>query len=43
MPSEAIRAICAIVGTGREAIVKKEDGKWVVLESGRRIIYREKK
>ena len=32
----------AIVATGKEAIVKREHDKWLVLENGRRIIYREK-
>ena len=42
MPQSVIDAINAIVATGKEAIVKQEHGKWLVLESGRRIIYKEK-
>ena len=42
MPNEVIRAVCAIVSTGHEAIVKKEHGKWIVLENGRRLVYKEK-
>lgn len=42
MPQGVIEAINAIVATGKEAIVKQEHGKWLVLENGRRIIYREK-
>ena len=41
MPSDVIRAVCAIVSAGREAIVKKEHGKWVVIENGRRLVYKE--
>ncbi len=42
MPNEVARAVCAVVATGREAIVKKEHGKWVVIENGRRLVYKEK-
>ena len=42
MPNDVIRAVCAIVQTGKEAIVKKEHGKWIVIENGRRLVYREK-
>ena len=42
MPKAVIDAVIAIVATGKEAIVKKENGKWMVLESGRRIVYRER-
>lgn len=42
MPTEVVRAVCAIVQTGKEAIVKKEHGKWLVLENGRRLVFREK-
>lgn len=41
MPKQVIEAIQAIVRTGHDAIVKKERGKWVVLESGRRLVYKE--
>lgn len=42
MPDEVIRAVRAIVETGKEAIVKKEHDKWLVLENGRRLVFREK-
>lgn len=42
MPNEVVRAVCAVVATGREAIVKKEHGKWIVIENGRRLVYKEK-
>ena len=43
MPRAVIEAVQRIVAMGREAIVKKERGKWVVIENGRHIIYRENK
>lgn len=42
VPREVIEAIAAVVACGKEAIVRKERGKWVVLESGRRLVYKEK-
>ena len=42
MPKEVLDAIAAIVRTGKEAIVKQEHGKWVVIENGRRMVYKEK-
>ena len=42
MPNEVIKAIEAVVACGKECIVKKEHGKWIVIENGRRIIFREK-
>ena len=42
MPKEVLEAVLAIVRTGKEAIVKQEHGKWVVIENGRRMIYKEK-
>ena len=42
IPREALQAIEAIVRTGKEAIVRKEHGQWVVLESGRRLVYKER-
>lgn len=42
MPKEVLEAVIAIVRTGKEAIVKQEHGKWVVIENGRRMIYKEK-
>ena len=41
MPKPVIEAVLAIVRTGKEAIVKKEHGKWIVIENGRHIVYRE--
>ena len=41
MPKEVIEAAEAIVACGKECIVRKEKGKWVVLESGRRLVYKE--
>ena len=42
MPKEVVDAVLAIVRTGKEAVVKKERDKWVVVENGRRLVYREK-
>ena len=41
MPKEVLDAIAAIVRTGKEAIVKQEHGKWLVIENGRRMVYKE--
>lgn len=41
MPKPVIEAVEAVIKTGKDAIVKKERGKWVVLESGRRLVYKE--
>ena len=41
IPEEVKKAVEAIVATGKEAIVRKEKGKWVVLENGRRLVYKE--
>ena len=41
MPKQVIDAVQRIVAMGREAIVKKERGKWVVLEQGKRLVYKE--
>lgn len=41
MPKEVIDAVQRIVAVGKEAIVKKERGKWVVLEQGKRLVYKE--
>ena len=41
IPKEALDAVERIVAAGKEAIVKKERGKWVVLESGKRLVYKE--
>ena len=41
MPKEVLEAVERIVAVGKEASVKKERGKWVVLENGKRLIYKE--
>jgi hypothetical protein len=41
MPKEALDAVERIIAVGKEAIVKKERGKWVVLENGKRLVYKE--
>ena len=41
MPKEVLDAVERIVAAGKEAIVKKERGKWVVLENGKRLVYKE--
>lgn len=41
MPKDVIDAVERIVAVGKEAIVKKERGKWVVLENGKRLVYKE--
>ena len=42
IPSEVVAAIKRILAQGKEAIVKKEHGKWIVIENGRRLVYKEK-
>lgn len=41
MPRDAIDAVERVVALGKEAIVRKEKGKWVVIENGRRVVYKE--
>jgi hypothetical protein len=41
MPKEVLDAVERIIAVGKEAIVKKERGKWVVLENGKRLVYKE--
>lgn len=41
MPQEVLEAVEAVIKTGKEVIVRKEKGKWVVLENGRRLVYKE--
>ena len=41
MPKEVLDAVERIVAVGKEAIVKKERGKWVVLENDKRLVYKE--
>lgn len=42
MPKEVLDAVERIIALGKEAIVKKEYGKWIVIENGRRIVFKEK-
>lgn len=42
IPREVLAAVEAVVATGKEVILRKEKGKWVVLENGRRLVYKEK-
>lgn len=42
IPKEVTEAVEAVIACGKECIVRKEHGKWVVLESGRRLVYKEK-
>lgn len=41
MPDEVVQAVLSIIAVGKEAIVRIERGKWVVLENGRRLVYKE--
>ena len=41
IPKEVLDAVERIVAVGKEAIVKKERGKWVVLENDKRLVYKE--
>lgn len=41
MPQAVLDAVERIVAVGKEAIVKQERGKWVVLENGKRLVYKE--
>lgn len=41
IPKEVIEAIKRVVALGKEAIVKKERGRWVVIENNRRVVYKE--
>jgi len=41
IPKEVLEAVEAVIKTGKEVIVRKEKGKWVVLESGRRLVYKQ--
>ena len=42
LPQEVVNAIVTVIALGKEAIVRREKGKWVVLENGRRLVYKEK-
>jgi len=41
IPDDVIKVIEAIAATGKDVLVKKEKGKWVVLENCRRLVYKE--
>ena len=41
MPQAVLDAVERIVAVGKEAIVKKERGKWVVLENSKHLVYKE--
>ena len=41
MPKDVVDAVEKILSAGKEAIVRKERGKWVVLENGKRLVYKE--
>lgn len=41
IPREVIDAAEAVIACGKECIIRKERGKWVVLENGRRLVYKE--
>ena len=41
IPKEVLEAIKKITALGKEAIVKKEHGCWVVIENNRRVVYKD--
>lgn len=41
IPREALEVAEAAIACGKEVIIRRERGKWVVLENHRRIIYKE--
>ena len=41
MPKEVIDAILRVVALGKEAVVKKERDRWVVIENNRRLVFKE--
>ena len=41
VPKEVLDAVERVVALGKEAIVRKERGKWVVVENNRRVVYKE--
>jgi len=41
IPKEALEVAEAAIACGKEVIIRRERGKWVVLENHRRIIYKE--
>lgn len=42
IPKEVMDAAEAVIQRGKEVILRKEKGKWVVLENGRRLVFKEK-
>ena len=43
VPPEVVEAAEAVIACGKEVILRKEHGLWVVLENGRRLVYKEKR
>ena len=41
IPRDVLNAVEAVIACGKEVILRKEKGKWVVLENGRRLVYKE--
>ena len=41
IPKEALEIAEAAISCGKEVIIRRERGKWVVLENRRSIIYKE--
>lgn len=41
IPKEAIDIIETLVAAGKDVLVKKEQGRWVVLENKRRLVYKQ--
>ena len=41
MPEEVIRIVEELLAAGKEVLVRKERGKWVVLENRRKLVYKE--
>lgn len=41
IPKEALEAAEAVIACGKEVIIRRERGKWVVLENHRRLVYKE--
>ena len=41
VPKEVLEAVERVVALGKEAIVRKERGKWVVVENNRRVVFKE--
>lgn len=41
VPREVIEAAEAVIACRKEVIIRKERGKWVVIEAGRRVVYKE--